>query len=123
MHTPSSFHLLIIGKREGFPLGKQLESGFERDTVKKIKERFPGSIVTKLNTKQGIPDRLILFGGKWATLEFKREKNSPHRPNQDWYVDRMNDMSFSRFIYPENCDEVMRDLTTFFEDIERTEDR
>ena len=100
-------------------MGNPLETSFERNLVKEIKKRFPGAIVTKLKDTQGIPDRLILYGGKWASLECKRDEHASHRPNQDWYVDKMNDMSFSRFVYPENKDEVMRDLTAFFE--ERTE--
>ena len=103
-------------------MGKPLESNFERNLVKEIKKRFPEAIVTKLKDTQGIPDRLILYRNKWASLECKREEHASHRPNQDWYVDRMNNMSFSRFVFPENKDEVMRDLTAFFEDTERTED-
>ena len=95
---------------------KPLESSFERALIKKIKELFPDAIVTKLLNKQGIPDRLILYKDKWATLEFKRSEDAPHRPNQDWYVDKMNNMSFSRFVYPENRDEVLHDLTEFFHD-------
>ena len=104
-------------------LGKPLESSFERSLIKKIKDRFPDAIITKLNSKQGLPDRLILYGKKWASLEFKREKDASHRPNQDWYVDKMNNMSFSRFIYPENKDEVLRDLIAFFNDTEGTDKR
>lgn len=75
---------------------------------------FPGCMVIKLDQIQGIPDLLILFGGKWAALECKRSEGAPHRPNQDYYVSLMNMMSFSRFVYPENKDEVLNELTEFF---------
>ena len=95
----------------------KLERDFQGKLIKEIKERFPGSIVTKLDSShiQGIPDLLILHGDKWATLECKKSKSESHRPNQDYYVDKMNDMSFSRFIYPENREEVLSELQQAFE--------
>lgn len=88
------------------------ESKFQSDLIKEIKERMPGAIVTKLDAKhiQGIPDLLILYNDRWATLEDKRSKDASHQPNQDYYVEKMNDMSFSAFIFPENKEEVLNDL-------------
>jgi hypothetical protein len=63
---------------------------------------------------QGIPDLLVLHKNKWASLECKKNKNSKHRPNQDYYVEKMNDMSFSAFIFPENKEEVLNDLEHAF---------
>lgn len=88
------------------------ESKFQSDLIKELETIFPGCFITKLDTshKQGIPDLLILWNDKWATLECKREKNAKHQPNQDYYVNKMNDMSFSAFIYPENREEVLHEL-------------
>lgn len=88
------------------------ESKFQSDLIKEIKERMPGAIVTKLDAKhiQGIPDLLILYNDRWATLEDKRSKDASHQPNQDYYVEKMNSMSFSAFIFPENKEEVLNDL-------------
>jgi hypothetical protein len=88
------------------------ESDFQSDLIKEIKERLPGAIVTKLDAKhiQGIPDLLILYKDKWATLEDKRSEKATHRPNQDYYVEKMNEMSFSSFIFPENKEEVLNEL-------------
>lgn len=88
------------------------ENKFQQDLVKELEELFPGSIVMKNdpNYIQGIPDLTILYKNKWAALEVKDSKDSPSRPNQSYYVDLLNNMSFSRFIYPENKEEVLDEL-------------
>jgi hypothetical protein len=95
-------------------MGKR-ESEFQSKLKKEIKEKFPGCIVTKLDSGdiQGIPDLLILYNNRWATLENKRTKNAHKQPNQEYYVNKMNDMSFSRFIYPENKEEIMGELELY----------
>lgn len=92
------------------------ENKFQSNLKKELKERFPGCIVTKLDSGdiQGIPDLLILYKNHWATLENKKSAKASHRPNQDYYVEKMNEMSFSRFIYPENKEEVLNELTEAF---------
>lgn len=92
------------------------ESKFQSDLKKELKKIFPGCIITKLDSGdiQGIPDLLILYKDKWATLENKKSAKATHRPNQDYYVSKMNNMSFSRFIYPENKDTVISDLKKMF---------
>ena len=92
------------------------ESKFQADLKKELKTLFPGCIVTKLDSSdiQGIPDLLILYKNKWATLENKRSATAPKRPNQEYYVNKMNAMSFSRFIFPENKEEVLNELQKAF---------
>ena len=93
-----------------------LESKFQKDIKKDLENRFPGCIILKndANYIQGIPDLLILYNDKWATLECKKSKKSNHQPNQDYYISKMNSMSFSAFIYPENREEVLNDLERSF---------
>lgn len=86
------------------------ERNFQRRLKKEIEQRLPGAIVGKIDFMQGIPDLLILYKNKWGMLEVKRDENAPHRPNQDFYVDKFNSMSFARFIYPENKKEVLDEL-------------
>lgn len=88
------------------------ENKFQADLIKELKERFPDSIVLKNDSSyiQGIPDLTILNGNKWATLECKKFKNAKHQPNQDYYVEKMNGMSYSAFIFPENKEEVLDEL-------------
>lgn len=94
-----------------------LENKFQANLIKKLKQLFPGCIVMKNDASyiQGIPDLLILYKDKWASLECKKSANAKHRPNQDYYVDKMNDMSFSSFICPENEDDVLTQLTHKFD--------
>ena len=89
-----------------------LESKFQANLIKEIKSMFPGCIVLKNDSSymQGIPDLLILHKDKWASIEVKRSANASKQPNQEYYVGLMNKMSFSRFVCPENKEEVLRDL-------------
>lgn len=99
-----------------------LEAKFKTELKNDIETRFPGSMVFHLDPteKQGIPDLVILYKNKWAALEGKKEKDASHRPNQDYYVDLMNKMSFARFIYPENKEEVLNELEQSFKSSRKT---
>lgn len=97
-------------------MGK-LERDFQRDLIKELKDIFEGCIVMKNDSSyiQGIPDLIVLFEDKWAALEVKKSRTASHRPNQEYYVDKMDDMSFARFVYPENKEDVLNELQqTFF---------
>ena len=93
-----------------------LERDFQSKLIKELKVRFPGSIVIKNDPDyiQGIPDLLILYNDKWAALEVKNSEKAKHRPNQDYYVKMMNEMSFSSFVFPENKEDVLDDLERSF---------
>lgn len=95
------------------------ESAFQKRIIAKLKQRFglDGCMILKNDAdyKPGIPDLLILYGDRWAMLEVKRSETAPHRPNQDYYVDKLNDMSFAAFIYPENEEEVLDELEQAFQ--------
>lgn len=96
-------------------MGK-LENAFQAKLIKEIENTFDGAIVTKMDANhiQGIPDLLVLHGDKWATLECKKNAGAKKRPNQEYYVDKMNEMSFSRFICPENKEAVLNELKIHF---------
>ena len=97
-------------------MGK-LESKFQKDLMDEIKKEFPGCLVMKNDSAyiQGIPDWTILYKNKWAVLEAKREANANKQPNQDYYVEKLDNMSYSRFVYPENKDEVINELHEIFD--------
>lgn len=93
-----------------------LENKFKTGLVKDLKKRFPGCMVVHLdpNEIQGIPDLLVLYRDRWAALEGKKTGKASHRPNQDYYVAKMNEMSYASFIYPENKEEILDELERSF---------
>ena len=88
------------------------ESKFQARLIRELKDRLPGCVVLKNdpNYIQGFPDLTVLYGPRWACLEVKRNSKASHQPNQDFYVRYLDKMGFSRFISPENKEEVLNDL-------------
>ena len=88
------------------------ENEFQAKLIKELKAMFQGCVVTNLDANhiQGIPDLLILWNDHWAVLECKKDAKAKHRPNQDYYVSKLDEMSFSRFIFPENKEEILDEL-------------
>ena len=93
------------------------ENKFQLSLRKELEDLFPGCIVLHNEAQyiQGFPDLLILFENKWAALECKRSSSSSHRPNQDYYIDLLNSMSYASFICPENKEEVLNELQYAFQ--------
>ena len=96
----------------------KLESAFQAALIRKLKRMFPGCVVLKndgSNKPAGFPDLTVLFpNGQWAELECKRESKADKRPLQGYYVEKMNQYGFARFIYPENEEEILRELQQTF---------
>ena len=107
----SFYHFYRKGGRS-MARSARLESGFQDRLISTLKARFPGCMIFKMDQRQGIPDLLILYGEKWASLECKRSNKAKRQPNQEYYVGKMNEMSFSRFISPENKEEVLESIPT-----------
>lgn len=92
----------------------RLESGFQDKLVRELKAMLPGSLVFKMDQMQGIPDLLVLYKDKWFSLELKKSAGAKRQPNQEYYVGLMNKMSFSRFICPENKEDVLNEICKTF---------
>ena len=88
------------------------ENQYQANIIKKLKRLFPGCIIVKTDTgyQQGSTDLLILFREFWAALEVKASIKARVRPNQRYFVKRLDEMSFAAFIYPENEAEVLSAL-------------
>lgn len=93
-----------------------LENKFQAKLIKELKETFQDCIVMKNDSSyiQGIPDLIILYRDRWAALEVKKSARANRQPNQEYYVELMDQMSFARFICPENKDEVLDELYLYF---------
>ncbi len=89
-----------------------LERDFQSRLIRELKEIFPGAIVLKNDPAyiQGFPDILILYRDRWAALEVKKSEHEHRQPNQEYYVDILNAMSFAAFIYPENKELIFHEL-------------
>lgn len=89
-----------------------MESRYQGKLIRRLRQMFPGCVILKNDSGyvQGIPDLLILFSDRWAVLEVKASEGAREQPNQRYYVDMLDNMSFAAFIYPENEEEVLRDL-------------
>lgn len=94
------------------------ESIFQKKLIDDIKQLFSHNnvYISKLDSgyTQGVPDLLILIDDFWAMLENKKSAKAAHRPNQNYYVNKFGNMSFARFIFPENKDEVLKALSFRF---------
>ena len=89
------------------------ENQFQSELIKDIKLMLPNCMVLKNdpNYIQGIPDLIVLNENKWAALECKRSKDSPSRPNQPYYISKMAEMSYAAFVYPENKEDILYELS------------
>lgn len=94
-----------------------LERSFQSKLINELKKIFPGCIILKndANYIQGFPDLTIFYKNKWAVLETKKGAKAKRQPNQEYYVELLNKMSFSRFIHPGNKEDVLRELRKTFE--------
>lgn len=98
-------------------MGK-LERDYQPKLIERIKERFPGCQVLKNDPQsnfQGIPDLTVLTKDGWAVLETKKGEKAAKQPNQDYYVEKFNELGFSAFINPSNEEEVLDALQRSFE--------
>jgi hypothetical protein len=88
------------------------ENKFQSELKKDILKIFPEAIVLKNDPVgySGIPDLTILYKNHWAMLECKKDSKSKKQPNQDYFIEKANSMSYARFINPENKEEILNEL-------------
>jgi Holliday junction resolvase-like predicted endonuclease len=98
------------------------ENKYQAKLIKRLENIFPGCVILKMDTsyQQGMLDLIILWKNYWASLEVKSSKSASSQPNQDYYIERLSEMSFAAYIYPENEEEVLIALQQAFKPPRRT---
>ena len=121
-HKPEDLRSVYLrGYNDGYEArsidgGEMAEGLYQTRLINRIRALIPNSIVLKNDSSYmpGIPDILVLYEDHWAMLEVKVLRDSPARPNQQYYVDLLDGMSFAAFIYPEIEEAVLYDLQFAF---------
>lgn len=94
-----------------------IEVSFKNKFLKELEERLEHIDLDFIHTKprhRSFPDVFVIGPIRWAALEFKRSKNAPHQPNQDYYIASFRIKGYANFVYPENAEEVLNDLEELF---------
>lgn len=92
------------------------EGKFKEKLLARLRAEFPDCVILFNDSSyiQGIPDILVLYKNRWAMLEAKRSTDAAKQPNQDYYVDMFDAMSYAAFVRPENLEGVISDLQLAF---------
>ena len=92
------------------------ESRFQAQLITELRHMFPGCVVLKNDSSyiQGFPDLTIFYMNMWAVLECKDDESAPYQPNQEYYLEKLNSMSFASVIHPQNKEHVLRGLQRAF---------
>jgi hypothetical protein len=98
------------------------EAQYQSKVIQRLERMFPGCLVLKNDAtyRQGIPDLIILWNDFWASLEVKKGPSTGRQPNQDYYIEKLSEMSFAAYIYPEVEEEVLNALQQAFKSPRRT---
>lgn len=99
-----------------------VENLYQARLIKKLRKLFPDCVILKTDTsyQQGVPDLILLWRNYWASLEVKSSALASSQPNQDYYIEQLNEMSFAAYIYPECEEEVLSALQQAFKPPRRT---
>ena len=92
------------------------ERDYQARLIKELERRYPGCFVMKNDSYyiQGVPDLTILHNGLWAMLEVKVDEDSHTQPNQEYYINKFEQMSYAAFVHPKNEEKVLRELDEHF---------
>lgn len=92
------------------------EAAYQAQLIRRLKRMFPGCVVLHNDPRdqQGMLDLTLLWQHVWAMLEVKASRGARQRPNQGYFVEQLDSMSFAAFIYPENEEEVLLALQEAF---------
>jgi hypothetical protein len=85
------------------------EARYQSELIKKLRLLFPDCVILKNDPSylQGVPDLVIFHKDRYAFLEVKASERSRVQPNQEFWVRKIDEMSFAAFIYPSNEEDVL----------------
>lgn len=93
---------------------KKKESKFQSDLISELNDRLPGCVIQKMDPtySRGFPDLMIFYKDRWASLECKKSESDMNhsKTNQPWqnsWVEKLDAMGFSSYIYPENKEDIL----------------
>lgn len=94
------------------------ENKYRKHLEDRISDMLPGCLILRNNPKeiQGIPDIVVFYGPRYGFLEIKVSEDAPIQVNQPYYIAWLDDMSFAKFIYPENEYDILGELIRWLEE-------
>lgn len=89
-----------------------MESNLQAKIIKHLKSKGCYVIKTRagVGTPDGCPDIIALCGGLWIALEVKGSATAKYQPLQKDTLDKLNNWSWARAVYPENWLEIRSEL-------------
>jgi Holliday junction resolvase len=89
-----------------------METKVQSKIIKYLKSK--GCYVIKthpgLGTPTGCPDVVFMTEGFYGALECKASKNARFQPLQKETIEKLDDWSWAKVLYPENYDNVIAEL-------------
>lgn len=94
------------------------ESKFQAEFISDL--RGMGCVCLKqdpvIGRQKGVADTLVIYRSRWMFLEFKASLDSPYRPGQKEFLDKMSKWGFAKTIYPENADMIKSEIERIIKD-------
>lgn len=89
-----------------------MEAKLQTEIIKYLKKKGCYVIKTKPGpgVPTGCPDIIFLFEGFWGAIECKASKLARFQPLQKETLEKFNEWSFAKAVYPENWQEVKQEL-------------
>lgn len=89
------------------------ENRYQRHIVERLHMTFDRPLILKndANLIQGIMDLTVVTHSFIFFLEVKASEMAPFQPNQEYYLNRVQEMGHNSWVvYPENEEEVWREI-------------
>lgn len=94
------------------PRVSKSESQFQSELIKWLKKQgcFVWKCQQNATTQKGVADLFICKEGWYGWLEVKKSRGARLRPGQKEFIEKMDEWSYAKIVYPENVEEVKAEL-------------